>query len=179
MSGPAKNLPPFPKRTCPTVSVRLLYLSTPFQLRVYSKAVVGGGEGFEIAARGGGGGSCSAYIRVEPRVTIRRWEGRGGGGRKKKKRVGQKLRRERGGVQTSSCSSSAGRFTTRRRAKQGGAAAAAGCPPPLSHNLNLHNKNPTQVAAEAAQRQLLESEMTRVLHGRIVLSTAYHGQVPG
>jgi hypothetical protein len=29
-----------------------------------------------------------------------------------------------------------------------------------------------QIAAEAAQRQLLEAEMTRVLHGKIVLSTA-------
>ena len=36
----------------------------------------------------------------------------------------------------------------------------------------MNNNHAVQIAAEAAQRQLLEAEMTRVLHGLVVLSTA-------
>jgi hypothetical protein len=167
-----KNLLPFPKRTC-----RCFSLSSTFQplfsYEYIRKQWLGGGEGFDIAARGGGGG---AVARTSSGATgsNQTLGGKGGrGGRKQKKTSGAEAAKGEG---------AAFKFRPARQAREDSALEDEPnkaeqqqqqvSPHLCTQNLNLHDKNPTQVAAEAAQRQLLESEMTRVLHGRIVLSTA-------
>ncbi len=135
---------------------------------------MGGGEGFDFAARGGGGGAVarSSGAATGNNQTL---GGKGlGGGRKKKKT---------GSAEAAKGEGAAFKFRPARQARDD--SSHDGEPnkaeqqqqqvySPASANKPLHVRNIilSQLAAEAAQRQLLQSEMTRVLHGRTVLSTA-------